>query len=553
MTTTARRPTLRPSHIVHMALVLALLLPAALLPPGGHALARPGTHQPAATPSHPLVSALYAGTDQGQVFRSLDDGATWHEADAGLPTGSRESTNALAMTPGMLNNEIYAGTNGHGMFFSGDYGRTWGQSNGGDPTMAASRITAIALDPHSLGQLYVATSSGTLYRSGDRGFYWIKQWTSPDRYIGAIAVDGLRSTTLFAGTSTGIFLSTDYGRTWKSVYAGPSLHAIAVDPVNPDVAYAVGDGPILQTSDGGATWQAHPSTALAAASYSSVAVDPASHTHVIAAALDGVVYTSTDGGARWQRKPLGQAGNTAVAFGNARPGTVVVGSAIAGRSALNVSRDAGLTWKRATTLTAHNVRSLASSGPLALPTAPERAPTTSPGSLYFAKTHHLVSPLFAPFYRRGGGLAVFGLPLTRMFLEGVSTLHPTQYFERAGLVFLDSGVMILPLGSLVSAGQVFPRVPPAPSTSASTYFPATGHTLSGRFLTFWRTYGGDSLFGPPISQPFFAQNDDGTGRSYLVQYCQNARFEDHPELAGTGYEVQLGLLGREYLHLRDWL
>jgi hypothetical protein len=61
------------------------------------------------------------------------------------------------------------------------------------------------------------------------------------------------------------------------------------------------------------------------------------------------------------------------------------------------------------------------------------------------------------------------------------------------------------------------------------------------------------LFGLPISEPFHAQNGDGTGRAYLVQYFKNARLEYHPELAGTSYVVSVGLLGREALERRGWL
>jgi hypothetical protein len=39
---------------------------------------------------------------------------------------------------------------------------------------------------------------------------------------------------------------------------------------------------------------------------------------------------------------------------------------------------------------------------------------------------------------------------------------------------------------------------------------------------------------------------------YLAQYFERARFEAHPELAGSPYEVLLGLLGNELLHERGW-
>jgi hypothetical protein len=38
-----------------------------------------------------------------------------------------------------------------------------------------------------------------------------------------------------------------------------------------------------------------------------------------------------------------------------------------------------------------------------------------------------------------------------------------------------------------------------------------------------------------------------------VQHFQRARFEYHPEHAGTPYEVQLGLLGDEALRQKGWL
>ena len=48
------------------------------------------------------------------------------------------------------------------------------------------------------------------------------------------------------------------------------------------------------------------------------------------------------------------------------------------------------------------------------------------------------------------------------------------------------------------------------------------------------------------------------GKPYTVQYFQRNRFEYHPELAGTPYSIQLGLLGVQYtakrlfILLKDW-
>jgi hypothetical protein len=76
---------------------------------------------------------------------------------------------------------------------------------------------------------------------------------------------------------------------------------------------------------------------------------------------------------------------------------------------------------------------------------------------------------------------------------------------------------------------------PAPSQ----YFPETGHTVSGRFLEFWRSNGGLPVFGYPIGE----QHEE-SGRQ--VQYFERQRFELHPENARP-YDVLLGLLGSERL------
>ena len=54
------------------------------------------------------------------------------------------------------------------------------------------------------------------------------------------------------------------------------------------------------------------------------------------------------------------------------------------------------------------------------------------------------------------------------------------------------------------------------------------------------------LFGYPKTSQFYERNEE-TGRYYLVQYFERVRMEYHPELAGTPYEVQFGLLGTEMM------
>jgi hypothetical protein len=84
---------------------------------------------------------------------------------------------------------------------------------------------------------------------------------------------------------------------------------------------------------------------------------------------------------------------------------------------------------------------------------------------------------------------------------------------------------------------------PNPQQPGVQWFAATGHTLRGAFLKYWQQYGGLAQFGYPITEEFAEVNPKTEQPSFMVQYFERARFEHHPDLAGTGNEVQLGLLG----------
>ncbi len=75
-------------------------------------------------------------------------------------------------------------------------------------------------------------------------------------------------------------------------------------------------------------------------------------------------------------------------------------------------------------------------------------------------------------------------------------------------------------------------------TPAEQCFPETGKCIKGSFLTYWQANGGLRQQGLPITNEF---QENGL----TVQYFERARFEYHPEFAGSPNEVLLGLLGRE--------
>jgi hypothetical protein len=205
---------------------------------------------------------------------------------------------------------------------------------------------------------------------------------------------------------------------------------------------------------------------------------------------------------------------------------------------------------------------------LPLSVAPTPGPVQHPPNwqppLVFPQTGYDVWDEFRDYWRRFGGVLIFGYPISEARMEGG---RKVQYFERArfewhpenarlkGYDALDKGsklrllVQLTRVGaSLAGARQFPPAAPPAPGGDVR-WFPETQHTLRGQFRQFWEQYAGLTNFGYPLSEEV-REVSPANGQTYTVQYFERARFEYHPENAGTPYEVLLGQLGTEMLAAR---
>jgi hypothetical protein len=209
----------------------------------------------------------------------------------------------------------------------------------------------------------------------------------------------------------------------------------------------------------------------------------------------------------------------------------------------------------------------ASAGAVPLTIAPTPGPVTHPPNwqppLVFPETGHDVWDEFRDYWRRFGGLVVFGYPITQARMEGDLKV---QYFERArfelhptnarlpGYKNLDKAgqlrllVQLTLLGAPLAAGHNWPPAAP-PTGSDARWFPETQHTLRGGFRAYWEQNNGLTNFGYPLSEELSEVSAED-GKTYTVQYFERARFEYHPENAGTPYVVLLGHLGTEMLAAR---
>ncbi|MEO5953931.1 MAG: hypothetical protein ABIQ44_15820, partial [Chloroflexia bacterium] len=81
----------------------------------------------------------------------------------------------------------------------------------------------------------------------------------------------------------------------------------------------------------------------------------------------------------------------------------------------------------------------------------------------------------------------------------------------------------------------------AGAQAGSQTFPETGKTVSGDFLTYWKSHGGLAQQGYPISAEI-QEKSQTDGKTYTVQYFERSVFENHPENPAAS-KTLLSLLG----------
>ncbi|MEO5951336.1 MAG: hypothetical protein ABIQ44_02610, partial [Chloroflexia bacterium] len=180
-------------------------------------------------------------------------------------------------------------------------------------------------------------------------------------------------------------------------------------------------------------------------------------------------------------------------------------------------------------------------------------PKPDPNTIYFPQTPHNLSNDFLQYWQSGGGLPIFGYPISEPLTERGFTV---QYFERNRFEMHTENtppynVLLGRLGVDMTYKRVFAQVDPFQSEPNHLYFPETGHSLSYAFLGYWNRKGGLPVFGFPISEELSEKNATD-GKNYTVQYFERARFEYHPEYRGTEAEVLLGLLGADTVKAKGW-
>ena len=245
---------------------------------------------------------LWAGRSSmhwGAVLVSSDDfGRTWTdpaEANVRFPAGSGEALKQVwQVVPGRADepDTLYCGVEPAALFRSTDGGQTWSPVRGllehphrarWTPGGGGLCLHTIVPDPADPDRMWVAVSTGGLYRTDDGGRTWaaknrgIRAEFLPERYpefgqcIHKVVQHPARPQRLFLQNHWGLYRSDDAGDSWQDMARGvPSDFGfpIAIHPRDPDTAYVVplesdtfrcppgGRLRVYRTRNGGGSWQA---------------------------------------------------------------------------------------------------------------------------------------------------------------------------------------------------------------------------------------------------------------------------------------------------------
>ncbi len=244
--------------------------------------------------------AWFAARESG-LYRSIDDGASWHSLYRSFRLRAPLSTTALALSPDFERDmTLFAGVSG-GILRSTDAGKDWDVSALPDPP---PEISSLALSPtFSADGFALATSfaSGVFY-STDGGASWLTgNFALLDFHVttSAISPRFAEDRSVLIGTETGLFISINGGRSWDVAdlpyVASP---AVAFSPDGVIYVGTDGDG-LYRSRDQGATWSRCGLKNTLVVSH--ILAPTTGDLFVIA---EKTLYRSSDAGTTWQALAL---------------------------------------------------------------------------------------------------------------------------------------------------------------------------------------------------------------------------------------------------------
>jgi photosystem II stability/assembly factor-like uncharacterized protein len=316
---------------------------------------------------------FYIGLPFGGVWKTTSGGTTWSPVFDGVTEIASIASIAVAPSDPDV---VYAGTGdpyrasyrGNGLYKSTDAGTTWRHLSLGE-----TKVPTILVDPKNpdiviaaaLGNVQTKSDVRGVFRSTDGGATWTRTLAVDDETgVNDLAASFDRPDVVFAvsgryyepepggpagtSTSTGaVFKSTDEGATWTPL-PGRGLPALGGNGrmrrlavaarTNAGRVFLAGDGPLMRSDDGGATWKAVTDDRRPGAERVYVSPDNPDLVY----GLHITAYRSRDGGATWEAFKGAPGGDDphVMWIDPTDPNRIL----LAGDQGASVSVDGGNTW-----------------------------------------------------------------------------------------------------------------------------------------------------------------------------------------------------------------
>jgi photosystem II stability/assembly factor-like uncharacterized protein len=222
-----------------------------------------GVYALAASPAFNEDGICFAACRNG-LFRSEDGGESWAYAYETLNLDDPLTTLAVVVSPSFTSDEsVFAGAPG-GILRSMNGGQSWSVTMLPTPPPI---VSALAISPNYArdGVLLAGTMEDGVFRSAYRGVHF-SRWNFGllDLHVLAVEVspDYAKDETIYLGTETGVFRSTNGGRAWREAALSMDLAPVLSLAISPNYKQ---DGTLLagteshglqRSTDRGQSWTA---------------------------------------------------------------------------------------------------------------------------------------------------------------------------------------------------------------------------------------------------------------------------------------------------------
>jgi len=269
----------------------------------------------------PLIHVLVQNRG---VYQSADNGATWRQANSGLPSTSWGQVQVQAFAvdtqqpatlyAGMAEIGLADSALRTGLYMSGDGGTTWlavGRDMVGKAVQAIGVMAPPAHHVDNPGSSVCVATGAELYCSRDHGQSWSRlDWRGVETSILSIAIRPGQPDVVYLGTKgRGIYRTENGGAAWEAILANledVDINHITIAPGQPSLMYLATSSGVYRSLDAGSTW-----TQLEGPTQerriNAVVAHPSDGSALCAALEHGAASCSSDGGQTWTalRRGLG--------------------------------------------------------------------------------------------------------------------------------------------------------------------------------------------------------------------------------------------------------